>query len=108
MRDVRETIKSVRLHRRQDALMLSTGESSGRNPNDCANIPELATEVTRQNLERGVRQAVANGFEEVRSVGDGPENLSATEKSRDTSWSRQCHMASMLPPDGSAGNDSAG
>jgi hypothetical protein len=65
VRDVGKTIKSIGLDWRQEALMLSAGESPRRNSDDSANITDLPPEGPSQDLEGGVGQTVTNGFNKV-------------------------------------------
>jgi hypothetical protein len=63
--DIRNTIESIGLNWREEALMLSTGESSGRNSNDSANITEVPPEGPREDLEGRIGQTVTNRLNKV-------------------------------------------
>jgi hypothetical protein len=84
VRNVGNTIESIGLYRREQALLFATGESSGGNANDRTNVPDIAPEASCEHLQRRKRQTVANGFNEVRTLGHGAENLTAAEKICDT------------------------
>jgi hypothetical protein len=99
VRDIGNTIKSIGLHWRQQALMLPAGECPRWNSNDRTNIADVPPEGPSENFEGGVGQTVTNSFNEVRAFRDDSEDLAAAKKVGET-MSGGCHVAVIVSPNG--------